>query len=304
MTDDAPRPPKKTELLEVRIDSETKRDFIAACRAAGRTASDVVRDAIAVFVSGQTRLQPQGGPLVMMIPTPIRKKRYLIAGLAAAAGIGALAMLPSAAAYPDLKAVFQHKIDTNGDGVVTPEEFFGAKLSKDAVAKTRQAMRSGKPASKPRPDGLKVSFDTYVFVFPRPAGDPEGDWGLQLSVSGNVENPPAGFDSNTFDPMTVAEFDPVASAFIEMDANEDDTISYAEFETRFNAMLARSFNRLDRNKDGYLAEMEFIRTGGWMADTTAPRTDPHATDDLLKAGFRKLDANADGKVSLAEYLMK
>lgn len=52
------RPSKKTESLEIRLSPEEKRDFLAACRRAGETASAVLRNAMRAYVreSGEARL--------------------------------------------------------------------------------------------------------------------------------------------------------------------------------------------------------------------------------------------------------
>ena len=77
-----------------------------------------------------------------MISTTLRKKRYLaVAG--GLAGLAVLAALPSAA-DPDFRGAFK-KIDKNGDGVLTPEEFFGADLPAETVTETRRSMRQDRP---------------------------------------------------------------------------------------------------------------------------------------------------------------
>lgn len=102
-----PRPPKKSETLEVRLPLETKAAFMARCRDAGLTASEVVRDLI--------EREPLG--------RPARLKGWQ-AGLLAAAGIaiGAVAAPSIAQALPGSRAAFD-QMDSNRDGVVTFAEF-------------------------------------------------------------------------------------------------------------------------------------------------------------------------------------
>src|SRR5690242_18217366 len=95
-----PRPPKKSDMIEVRVSYETKRDFLAACQRTGRTASDVVRASIDEFIRAQDPLpEPEPAndklPFLRAIPKPMRRKRYLAAG-AAVTGIALLVALPSA----------------------------------------------------------------------------------------------------------------------------------------------------------------------------------------------------------------
>jgi Ca2+-binding EF-hand superfamily protein len=298
MTGERPKEPKKSDTFQIRIPHETKTDFLDACREDRVSASDVLRRAILDYLSLRKRpSSPERKGLPIMISTTLRKKRYLaVAG--GLAGLAALAALPSAA-DPDYRATF-HKIDKNGDGVLTSEEFFGADLPAETVTKTRRSMREDRPA--PDPNAMRVFHEDYVSIFPRSEGHPDGEWGLEMSISAGFENAPDGFDPDTFDFRGAADFDPVATAFIDMDADANDAINYAEFEVRFNALLAKGFNRLDRDSDGYLVEMEFIRSAGWLTDAAADGTEAPIPEERLRAGFRKLDADANGKLSLQEYL--
>jgi anti-sigma factor RsiW len=101
------RPPKKSETLEVRLPLETKAAFMARCRDAGLTASEVVRGLI------------EREPLA-----PPARLRGWQAGLLAAAGIaiGAVAAPSIAQALPGSRAAFD-QMDSNRDGVVTFSEF-------------------------------------------------------------------------------------------------------------------------------------------------------------------------------------
>ena len=149
---------------------------------------------------------------------------------------------------------------------------------------------------------MRVLHEDYVSIYPRAEGHPDGEWGLYMDISANVENAPDDFDPDTFDFWGAADFDPMATAFIDMDADANDAVSYAEFEVRFNALLAKGFNRLDRDGDGYLVEKEFIRSAGWLTDTAADGNEAPIPEERLRAGFRKLDADDNGRLSLQEYL--
>ncbi len=101
------RPLKKSETLEVRIPYATKEAFMARCRAEGRSASEDVRRFI------ETRLGP---------PPPTRRTLpYLAAGLIAAALAAAAA--PSLAQAGIVGRLTFERLDRNGDGVITREEF-------------------------------------------------------------------------------------------------------------------------------------------------------------------------------------
>ena len=129
MSADSRPPPKKTEMIEVRVSHETKRDFLAACRREGRTASDVVRDALDAFISAQPAAPspapaaPSARPLLVLVPKALRRKRYL-AIAAATASLTLLAALPSAAQSrsPPSCSLFQ-RLDANHDGKLTYAEY-------------------------------------------------------------------------------------------------------------------------------------------------------------------------------------
>ena len=117
-----PRPPKKSETLEIRLPHTTKVAFMARCRDEGRSASEALRG----FIDGQI-----GGRALRRSP-PWR----LLAGALMAAGAATVA-LPSLA-HTSEKAGFDRldadrdgtvnaaevlRLDTNGDGVVSRSEF-------------------------------------------------------------------------------------------------------------------------------------------------------------------------------------
>ena len=105
-----PRPPKKSETLEIRLPHASKLAFMERCRAAGLTASEVVRGLIETEVPAT--------------PKARRTMRTWQALAAAVAGlvIGAAAAPSIAQALPGSRAAFDH-IDANHDGVVSFAEF-------------------------------------------------------------------------------------------------------------------------------------------------------------------------------------
>lgn len=102
-----PRPPKKSETLEIRLPHAAKLAFMDRCRVEGVTASEVVR-----------RLIETGAP------KPPRSSKAWQAVAAAVVGlvIGAAAAPSIAQALPGSRAAFE-QMDANRDGVVTFAEF-------------------------------------------------------------------------------------------------------------------------------------------------------------------------------------
>ena len=102
-----PRPPKKSETLEIRLSYAEKLAFMARCRSEGVTASEVVR-----------------GLIETPVARPKRSAKPWQALVAAMAGllIGAVAAPSIAQALPGSRAAFD-QMDVNRDGVVSFAEF-------------------------------------------------------------------------------------------------------------------------------------------------------------------------------------
>ncbi|WP_297509820.1 EF-hand domain-containing protein [uncultured Caulobacter sp.] len=106
------KPPKKSEVLEVRLPHETKAAFMARCHGAGRTASEAVR----VFID-----QELAGKAAKPARSPGPLWRALIAALAGLA-VGAVAVPSLARPTAVSRATFE-RLDKNHDGVLSFEEF-------------------------------------------------------------------------------------------------------------------------------------------------------------------------------------
>lgn len=106
-----PRPPKKSESLEIRIPHAAKQAFMARCQAEGRSASDALRS----FIDQQ--IAP---------PRPASARGRLAVGVLIAAAVGAIA-LPSLARQPAAGELLRRaafaQLDANRDGVLTLEEY-------------------------------------------------------------------------------------------------------------------------------------------------------------------------------------
>jgi hypothetical protein len=102
-----PRPPKKSETLEIRLSHAEKLDFMARCRSEGVTASEVVR-----------------GMIEAPAARPKRSAKLWQALAAAMAGllIGAVAAPSIAQALPGSRVAFD-QMDVNHDGVISFAEF-------------------------------------------------------------------------------------------------------------------------------------------------------------------------------------
>jgi Ca2+-binding EF-hand superfamily protein len=300
MTDDPVRPPsKKTEMIEVRVSHETKRAFLEACRGAGRTASDVIRESIDDFIDQRRRPQPAvaektaeekiPAKVLTLIPKPMRKKRYIAAG-AALAGLSLLTALPSAAA-PDLAAAFR-KLDANGDGVLTDAEF----SKREAAGVKQMSLRQLKQdaASAPAADPSKP----MIFIVPAPTdGKPVSD--LMRDVRFQAVGGVSAAENKT------------PASFGAYDANKNGSVDLNEFLARQKLMLANGFATLDKDGNGGLDAKEYSALAQplmiYAPDAilefgVTAQYGPLVSPATLEAEFAKHDADRDGKVSLKEYL--
>lgn len=108
-----PRPPKKSESLEIRIPYAAKQAFMARCQAEGRSASDALRSFIDQQIAPPRR--------------PRQPRRWrLAAGALIAAAVGAAA-LPSLARQPAADELLRRaafaQLDANRDGMLTLDEY-------------------------------------------------------------------------------------------------------------------------------------------------------------------------------------
>ncbi len=110
-------PAKKTEKLEVRLATETKRAFLARCKSEGRSASEVLR----TFIDDHLARPLSQKDLKMIVRSP-----FAYVGLAAAVVIGGVVVLsaPPTLAEPDFAAIFR-SLDSDGNGRLSATEFRG-----------------------------------------------------------------------------------------------------------------------------------------------------------------------------------
>lgn len=308
-----PTKSKKSETLEVRIPFDTKQAFLTACREDGTTASEVVRESVQTYLD--EREQPaiqEKRTLVMKFPAPVRHYAPRIAiGGVAALGLATFAALPSAAA-PDFKAQFG-RLDTNGDGVLSADEFLGPKdavIGKDTnvVIEMRKVEQGDDAAAAPKPE---IRREAFAFSLPEElGGDQKGEQRQEFKLVTRKGDKADGGGQRTLE-FSIDDFR--KQEFNSIDADKDGKVSLAEYQARQRALLTRGFEMLDVNSDKSLSAEEYakivsppvIRLGG---DQDAPPPQihieggPKASPEALTAAFKRLDANKDNKLSLQEYL--
>ena len=127
----APRAPKKSETLEIRLPYATKQAFMERCREQGRSASEALRSCINV------ELEP-----------PVRRRgphRFAVAGLAA---IALAAVAAPSLARPACATRFD-ALDSNHDGFVSAAEFLRLDTDRDGRVSRAEFMRAGAGSGRP-----------------------------------------------------------------------------------------------------------------------------------------------------------
>lgn len=302
------RKPKKSETLEVRLDHETKKAFIETCRENGATASDVVRSAIDRYLARNRRPTPEtnDGVSAMIVPF-VKKRKRVLAGGVGAVTLAAMVAMPSAAG-PDLKAAFG-RLDKNGDGRLTMEEFMGPEAGdSDQVERRIEKIIEDNGESAARdgrePGELVIVAETFAVLLPPEDGDADGQWGVEMQASRSIKGGDRGLTEDVMDPRL--------EEFAGMDTNGDGDVSLSEFQARMRALFTRGFELLDENGDGALTKAEFAVSADGQALLRRSPTgidqdgDPGPVETLsdvqVEAGFAAMDKNGDAGLSLEEYL--
>ncbi len=317
----ARKPGKKSETLEVRLPYETKRDFLDACRADGTTASEVVRQSIDGYLETRTRTaeassDPKGTAamnVIQFIPRPLRRPRRA-AGALGAVGRVVVTAQPSAA-NPDFRSLFD-RLDSNGDGVLTAEEFGGSRavsasgdkptrvviekrvVKRDEngeVEETETIEHDGKIVTEIRrgaPIELSISgeagesSEAYAYWLPVDPAGVAGD-GRSVAIMNHQNEVRVTVDGEAASSATV---NILPNPFAAFDADGDGKISYAEFETHQRTLLVNGFNRLDKDKDGSLSPEEYAAIGAPLVLTIGGDGRPNLPAEVLE----KLKSTAPG----------
>jgi Ca2+-binding EF-hand superfamily protein len=210
------RPQKKSESIEVRVSHEVKSAFMRKALAEGRSASDVVRGFIALYLADQTK---EARSMIYRAWKPAA----VLGGAALAILWSALAPSPVSAA-PDLRAAFA-RFDRDGDRAITLAEFLDHSPDMLFVNK----------ADSPPP-----SASTRPFIIPLrravPAPPPSGTAPPEAMLRAEfVKHDGDGDGSVTFAEFETYHLRMIRAGFVSIDRNGDGGLDRAEFETAVRA---------------------------------------------------------------------
>lgn len=241
-----PRPPKKSESLEVRVPHGVKRAFMERARSRGRTASGVLRDFIEAYLAGAS---PEDRTMLKRLATPAAATAVI------GAVIAAHGLMPTAAsANPDFKSVFD-KLDSNADGMLSEEELAGnAPMAGAAYLEHKSDLGHGAVP-------LMVAVHSSFHARAHGAASPEAKAGMRKTF--------AKLDGDASGTITFGEFEShhlavIRHAFDSIDADQNGKIARAELETAMQHIPDEAapdtvpFERLDGNSDGAIDWKEFL----------------------------------------------
>ena len=158
---ETPRPPKKSETLEVRVSYPLKTAFADDCRRRGVTVSDAVRDLMETSLHRAERRPWLNAQRIETMTNTLTRRPRAAAGSALAA-IGALSLgLAAPTAANDGRAVFD-ELDADTDGFVSRSEFVSGVLVEDQALTIPADGGALKPISQGRLTGAAhVEFERY-----------------------------------------------------------------------------------------------------------------------------------------------
>jgi Ca2+-binding EF-hand superfamily protein len=244
-----PRPPKKTETIEVRLPHAVKRDFMARARSRGRTASAVLREFIDGYLAGDSPAKDR--PMLKRIAKPAAATAVI--GTVVAAHL----MLPTAAAAaPDFRSVFV-QLDKNKDGKLTADEFAGHAVLADKT----YAEHSADLGHGVVPMMVAIHSGLHDLVHgSAPAAGMHADMRKAFASLDGDGNGAVSFGEFESHHLAV-----LRRTFDSIDADQDGAIGRGELETAMKrlpagvlAAHAVSFDRFDLNHDGAISWEEFL----------------------------------------------
>jgi hypothetical protein len=230
------RPSKKTEMVEVRVSPEEKSAFLDKCQAVGRSASDVIRDAMRAYSDFGPRARLPGSPFMIVASF-----------VGAAAGVLSLSLFqPAAEAEGAVEAAAYSEFrlyDPNGDRMVTMDEF-GAYFGHyyDAVMGVEHA--SGHTATRDQTVlyGLAVRMTL-------------ADWNVDERV---FRQAPDQIGAVCWAAADNAYQIAIGARFIEWDTNSDGLITLEEYGAYRAREHQLHFDSSDTNNDGVLTVTDFM----------------------------------------------
>lgn len=302
------RPSKKTEMLEVRVSPEEKAAFLDACRDVGRSASEVIRDAM--------RAYSNFGPM-----TRLPRSGFMLFSAFIGASAGAYALIHLTRHPEDAPAAH---------AAIAQSEFREFDLNRDNLLSLTE-YRAGFPDFRPlvelglgtardfeRASAINHGFGAMDVNFFAITIDPsilsEACWqGAEARYRGRKEALFTNWDADgdeivTLDEFSRHRFERLRESFVQHDVNADGAITLEDAEIEFNERMSRPADAesgitFERPEPAYAAICR-EDVGGWTVTDFGQDRSVTPTLELTWRTYAGFDANRDGRVTLQEYAVR
>ena len=235
------RPPKKSEVLEVRIAHDAKQALMRKAQAEGRSASAVIRECIARYVADEDQ---EVRPMLITLWKPA-----VAAGALGTAVLASTLVPTQASAGPDFRAAFE-RLDRNRDDRISLAEF---------------AQPNGDMLFVERADAPPMTKGGKPFVLRLGRDAPPPPPGASVPPKEMMQSEFSRHDANGDGSITYAEFEQFHRKFLEegfaaLDGNGDGFLDGGEYQIARSAapMGAADFTELDADRDGRISQDEFF----------------------------------------------
>ena len=300
------RPSKKTEMLEVRVSPEEKAAFLNACRNVGRSASEVIRDAMRAYsdFGPMTRLPRSGFVLIS-------------AFIGAALGATSLVYILQTETAEDANSAIAYRqfrdIDFNGNDQITREEFLNHAGDLEAILAVGEV--APPPAMIKRASVIGKLFLEYDINTRGIIIDSDELGEACLASASEFYRQSTNDEFNRLDRdldglLTSAEYalnrrEIIESSFHNSDLDGDGFITYAD--ARQQAIEAENNPPPTPRGEGFRTpEPDYIIAcrediGAWNGDGRTPTAQEALGPDGRWALHRRWDSNGDSRVDFSEY---
>tara|TARA_R110002072_G_scaffold64835_7_gene160954 strand:+ start:401 stop:1402 length:1002 start_codon:yes stop_codon:yes gene_type:complete len=254
------RPPKKTDMLEVRVSPEEKAAFLDACRELGRSASSVIRDAMRAYASF--------GPMARLPGSPI-----MIISAFAGAALGAFALIQ-----------ITNTADAADDGRLYGMEKFELRDSdNDRILRRAEFITSGSTIQSVL-SGSGWTMRSRASLYSDLVGGVLLPWGLEPS---RFTDHPEAIPAACWLEIQHIHQRQETALFEGLDANADGQVSAREFSDFTLAQYLAGYRRADHNGDG---QLDLTDLDPQPASTAAapPLGPPHSFPTYFDEGFSEV----------------
>ena len=285
---------KKTEALEVRVSHEQKTDFMAACAAHGRSASDVIRDAMRGYTRWGSMARAQWRMTMLgTIMVSITAGTMMFIGSPEASSTGDRLF-----GFADFR-----RYDHNYDQRLTPNEVL------ETIGRVQDIIEQ----RHDRPGEVGVVMGLLFARYPA-AND------LDISP---LHSAPDSVSEGCWAALEAAWIEGYQAQFRRWDADEDGNVTAREFSDAQIRSVRSTFSYFDKDGDGVLTRDDYLAQGTptempspvempvhlRICSADLPRTQPPPvyespvmTPEQADAMIQYGDTNNDLEVDFEEFL--